>query len=83
MEKRKPHSPLSVVHALVEQGQVRATGAALGGAAAMDFEFDDMLNVIRALTVGDFYKSMMTHADYRMWQDVCQPSTDAGMSISN
>jgi motility quorum-sensing regulator / GCU-specific mRNA interferase toxin len=78
MEKRKPHCPLSVVHTLVEQGQVCATGTALGGAAAMDFEFDDMLNVIRALTIRDFYKSMTTHADHRVWQDVYQPSTSAG-----
>jgi motility quorum-sensing regulator / GCU-specific mRNA interferase toxin len=78
MEKRKPHCPLSVVHALVEQGQVRATGMALSGAAAMDFGFDDMLDVVCALTIGDFYKSMTTHADHRVWQDVYQPSTDAG-----
>jgi motility quorum-sensing regulator / GCU-specific mRNA interferase toxin len=69
MEKRKPHCPLSVVHMLVENGQVRATGTALSGAAAMDFEFDDMLDIIRALTIGDFYKSMTT---------LGQPSTDAG-----
>lgn len=36
MEKRIPHCPLSVVHALVEQGKVRATATALSGAAAMD-----------------------------------------------
>ena len=78
MEKRKPHCPLSVIHALVEQGQVRATGSALSGAAAMDFEFDDMLNVIRALNTEDFYKSMTTHNDHRVWQDVYQPSTIAG-----
>ncbi len=78
MEKRKPHCPLSVVHALVEQGQVRATRTALSGAAAMDFEFDDILNIIRALTLQDFYKSMTTYANHRVWQDVYQPSTDAG-----
>ena len=78
MEKRKPHSPLSVVHALVEHGQVRATMTALGGAAAMDMAFDEMLDVIRALTIGDFFKSMTTHADHRVWQDVYQPSTAAG-----
>ncbi len=78
MEKRKPHCPLAVVHALVEQGHVRATGSALGGAAAMDLTFDDMLDVIRALTIGDFYKSMTTHGDHRVWQDVYRPSTGAG-----
>ncbi len=78
MEKRKPHCPLSVVHTLVEQGQVRATMSALSGAATMALGFDDMLNVIRALTLGDFYKSMTTHADHRIWQDVYRPSTEAG-----
>lgn len=44
----------------------------------MDLGFDDMLDVIRALTLGDFHKSMTTHADHRIWQDVYQPSTAAG-----
>ena len=78
MEKRKPHCSLAVVHSLVEQGRVRATLSALGGAAAMDLEFDDMLGVIRALTTGDFHKSMTTRADHRVWQDVYRPSTAAG-----
>ena len=78
MEKRKPHCPLPVVHRLLEQGQVRATMTALSGAAAMDLGFDDMLDIMRALTIGDFYKSMTTHADHRVWQDVYRPSTEAG-----
>lgn len=78
MEKRKPHCPLSVVHTLLEQGHVRATMTALGGAAAMDMAFDDMLDVIRALTIGDFFKSMTTHADNRIWQDVYRPATPQG-----
>ena len=78
MEKRKPHCPLAVIHALVEQGQVRATMTALGGAAAMDLTFDDMLDVVRALTLADFHKSMTTHADHRVWQDVYQPRTPVG-----
>jgi motility quorum-sensing regulator/GCU-specific mRNA interferase toxin len=41
------------------------------------------LTVVRALTIQDFYKSMTTHADHRVWQDVYRPSTDAGVSISN
>ena len=44
----------------------------------MDLTFDDMLDVIRALTGADFYKSMTTHADHRVWQDVYQPKTPAG-----
>jgi len=30
-----------------------------------------------ALTPADFYKSMTTHADYKVWQDVYRPSTQA------
>lgn len=78
MEKRSPHYGISMVHVLIEKGQVRATSTALGGAAAMGFEFDDMIAVVSALTISDFYKSMTTHADHRIWQDVYQPSTDAG-----
>ena len=78
MEKRKPHCPLPVILGLVEQGQVRATMTALSGAAALDLGFDDMLDVIRALTIGDFHKSMTTHSDHRVWQDVYRPSTPAG-----
>lgn len=64
--------------ALVEAGKVRATTTALSGAAAMDLDFDAMLGVIRALTSADFYKSMTTHADHRIWQDVYRPATKAG-----
>ena len=44
----------------------------------MGFDFDDMLAVVMALTAADFYKSMTTHADHRVWQDLYRPSTPAG-----
>ena len=44
----------------------------------MGFDFDGMLAVVLALTTADFYKSMTTHADHRVWQDVYRPSTPAG-----
>lgn len=34
--------------------------------------------MVLALTPKDFYKSMTTHADYRVWQDVYRPTTPAG-----
>lgn len=37
-----------------------------------------MLEVVKALTPTDFYKSMTTHADHTIWQDVYRPSTKAG-----
>ena len=44
----------------------------------MGLEFSDMLAVVMALTPADFYKSMTTHADHTLWQDVYRPSTHAG-----
>jgi motility quorum-sensing regulator/GCU-specific mRNA interferase toxin len=78
MEKRTPHQSLSVVKAMVEAGKVSSTISALAGAAALGLEFDGMLAVILALRPSDFYKSMTTHADHRVWQDVYRPTTSVG-----
>ena len=78
MEKGTPHCRLSVVRALIEEGKVRSTYSALSGAAALGFDFDAMLVIVKALTTADFYKSMTTHADHRLWQDVYRPTTSAG-----
>ena len=66
MEKGVPHCKLTAVKALLEQGGVRATMTALGGAEAMGFDFEGMLAVVMALTATDFHKSMTTHADHRV-----------------
>lgn len=78
MEKRTPHCKLSIVKTLVEAGKVRTTHAARTGANELGLSFSDMLDVVMALTPTDFYKSMTTHADHTVWQDVYRPSTQAG-----
>lgn len=78
MEKRTPHHRLAIVRALVDAGQVRATGTALAGAAVLGLDFQDVTNTVRELVPADFFKSMTTHADHRIWQDVYRPMTPAG-----
>lgn len=78
MENGTPHCRLSVIRALVEAGKVRSTYSALSGAAALGFDFDAILVIVKALTSVDFYKSMTTHADHRLWQDVYRPTTSVG-----
>lgn len=78
MEKSIPHSKLTVVKAFVTAGKVRATRSAREGAAALGLEFSDMMAVVMALNPSDFYKSMTTHSDHTVWQDVYHPSTQAG-----
>ncbi len=57
---------------------MRSTVSALAGAAALGLDFDGMPAVVLALTARDFYKSMTTYADHRVWQDVYRPTTRAG-----
>lgn len=73
MEKFTPHCKLSDIKTLIAEGKVRTTKTAREGATALGFDFDGMLCVVLALVPADFYKSMTTHADHRVWQDVYRP----------
>ena len=79
MEKGAPHCKLPVVKALVEAGQVRATASAFNGARELGInDLAGMCTVVLALTSSNFYKSMTTHADHRVWQDVYCTKTASG-----
>ena len=78
MEKGTPHCKLQVVKTLVASGHVRSTFSALASGAALGFDFDGIVAVVMSLTSTDFYKSMTTHADHRIWQDVYRPTTLVG-----
>jgi motility quorum-sensing regulator/GCU-specific mRNA interferase toxin len=82
MEKSTPHCKLAVVQALVESGHVRATASAFGGALELGIsDLAGMCAVVMSLTSANFYKSMTTHADHRIWQDVYHASTQAGDDV--
>jgi len=69
--EKYPHCKLAVVQALVEGGHVRATASAFGGALELGInDLAGMCAVVMSLTSANFYKSMTTHADHRIWQDV-------------
>ena len=79
MEKSTPHCKLSVVKSLVEGGHVRATGSAFIGARDLGIrDLAGMCAVVMALTSKNFYKSMTTHADHTVWQDVYRARTRYG-----
>jgi motility quorum-sensing regulator/GCU-specific mRNA interferase toxin len=59
-------------------GQGSRTVSALAGGAALGVGFDEIAGIVAALTPRDFCKSMTTHADHRIWQDVSRPKTPAG-----
>ena len=78
MEKRTPHCKLSTIKAMAEAGRIKATFSALAGGAALGMDFEGMVGVVKALTSHDFHKSMTTHTDHRVWQDVYRPMTAVG-----
>ena len=82
MEKGTPHCKLPVVKACVEAGQVRATATAYNGARELGInDLAGMCAVVLALTSADFYKSMTTHADHAVWQDVYRAKTVRGDEV--
>ena len=71
MEKSTPHCKLSRIKALIAADKVRATKTAYIGAKLLGINgMDAMCAVVNALTDAHFYKSMTTHADHHIWQDV-------------
>ena len=67
---------------LIEAGQVRATASAFNGARELGInDLAGMCAVVLALTPTDFYKSMTTHADHRVWQDVYRAKTANGDEV--
>ena len=78
MEKGTLHCKPPVVKALIGAGKVRSTYSALAGGAALGFDFAGIVGVVMALCPSDFHKSMTTHGDHRIWQDVYRPATAAG-----
>ncbi len=76
MEKGTPHCKLPVVKALIEAGNVSATASAFIGARELGInDLAGMCAVVMSLTPNDFYKSMTTHGDHRIWQDVYHAKT--------
>ena len=87
MEKRKPHYHLARIQVDVARlGAAAFTKTALDGGRAMGLTSVEMLAVIASLTRRDFYKSMTSYADHRVWQDVYHAATpvrkDAYIKIS-
>ena len=61
---------------------MRATGSAYQGALGLGInDLDGMCTLVLELIYANFYKSMTTHADHRIWQDVYHVRTTHGDSV--
>jgi motility quorum-sensing regulator/GCU-specific mRNA interferase toxin len=82
VEKNRAQYKLTYVQDLVSFGQVRATASAFSGARALGInDLAGMCAVVSSLTTANFYKSMTTHADHRIWQDVYHAKTSLGEEV--
>jgi len=71
MEKRKPHYALEVIKKAVAFRTLKSfTATARRGAWTMRLSAAEAVGVVLALESRQFYKSMTTHADHTVWQDV-------------
>jgi len=81
MEKFRPHYPLAAMQAQVAAEGIRAfTVTALNGGRAMGLTDEDLLSVVAGLRRQDFYKSMTTLHDHRIWQDVYHGKCTGGLT---
>lgn len=71
MEKYAPHYSLAEIQVQMTTVQeMNLTVSARTGIRAAGMAQADALAVVKRLTRKNFYKSMTTYADHRVWQDV-------------
>jgi motility quorum-sensing regulator / GCU-specific mRNA interferase toxin len=79
VDKRSPHYDLIAVQASVsKQGISAFTKAALDGGRVMGLTSGEMLKVVASLKQKNFYKSMTSYADHKIWHDVYHAPTPVG-----
>ena len=75
MEKRIPHYSLIEIQVqMTSVKEMNLTESARLGIHEAGMGWEDALVVVRSLLRKDFYKSMTTHHDHRIWQDVYHAS---------
>lgn len=80
MEKKKPHYLLSDIQSVVVLRGVNAfTATALTGAAALGLSHAQAVTVVLELKQTNLYKSMTTHLDHTIWQDVYHATLPTGL----
>ena len=71
MEKKTPHYNLQCIQSdVIRLGAVAFTKSALDGGRSLGLTLAQMQRVIASLERRALHKSMATHADHKVWQDV-------------
>ena len=79
MEKLVPHYQLAeILMQMTTIQSMNLTVSARTGIRESGMAHADALTVVQALTRKDFYKSMTTQVDHRVWQDVYHGQWECG-----
>ena len=79
-EKKKPTHDLEAFReAFATVEALKVTGTAIRDAAALNLGRQEIVDIIQTMRPAHFYKSMTSHADYRVWQDVYHVASEAGV----
>src|SRR5271165_4476072 len=71
VEKRTRHYALDSIKAtFATAASLRMTKAAQDTASSLGLLLADVVTILKSITREQFYKSMTTFADHRVWQDV-------------
>jgi len=71
MEKRRPHYSLKLIIAQMSTVEnINITQSALNDLRVSGMTRTDALEVVQNLSSKNFYKSMTTHKNHQVWQDV-------------
>ena len=82
MEKRKPTYDLEAIKVAIGSAErLSITSSALRDAVELGFDRSGIADVIQGIERRMFYKSMTTHADHRVWQDVYHVPLEAGPTL--
>ncbi len=74
MEKRTPHYALAEIKkAFADPTALNRTYSSKQGADSLGLDDAAVAAVVQALDHGNFDKSMTSHADHKVWQDVYRP----------
>lgn len=80
MEKSKPHYLLSEIQSEVaRRGAAAFTKTALKNGREMGLTVSQLMDVVLGLARKHFIKSMTTHTDYTVWQDIYHADTPVGI----
>lgn len=82
MEKLSQHYNLEDIQGIVADPESRPfTVTALRGGMALGVTENEMRRTVAGLSRKDFYKSMTTHSDHRVWQDVYHGEAAGGIAV--